>query len=129
MVLQGETQRLGHVRGRKQCKKPRTVGVWRALRIAGILKAGRLARRTLIPKMLIIRNMALTTEAEELYPCMTAADNPTGVVCCRALIAAHCPSNTIAAAKQTRNRERNKFKRNLPLGSIGTVVIEVMIIR
>jgi hypothetical protein len=110
-------------------QRARKVGVWRVLRIAGILNAGRLARRTLIPKMLIMRNMALTAEAEELYPCMTAADAPTGVVCCRALIAAHCPSNTIAAAKQTRNRERNKFKRNLPLGSIGTVVIEVMMIK
>jgi hypothetical protein len=79
--------------------------------------------------MFIMRKMALTTEAEELYPWITAADAPTGVVCCRALMAAHCPSNTIAAAKQTRNRERNKFNRNLPLGSIGTVVIEVMIIK
>jgi hypothetical protein len=76
-----------------------------------------------------MRNMALTTEAEELYPCITSRDAPTGVVCCRALIAAHCPSITIAAAKQTRNTERNKFNRYLPLGNIGTVVIEVMIIR
>jgi hypothetical protein len=62
-----------------------------------------MARRTLMQNMLNIKKIALTADAEELYPLAMAGDAPGGVVCCRALIPAHWPKQTIPAAKKVRS--------------------------
>ena len=49
--------------------------------MAGILSETLLARSVLIPNMLSIRNIALTTEADELYPRATEDGAFGGVVC------------------------------------------------
>ena len=67
---------------------------------AGIVNAGRAARSAFIPKRLSIRKIALTVEADELYPRAIFGDAPTGVVCWRALIPAYWPNKTIAIATQ-----------------------------
>jgi hypothetical protein len=54
-------------------------------------------------KMLNIRKIALTADAEELYPSAMPRDAPGGVVCCRAFTPAHCPKQTMPAAIQVRN--------------------------
>jgi len=49
--------------------------------MAGILRVGLDARRTVIPKTLTIMKIALIAEAEELYPKATKGGAPGGVEC------------------------------------------------
>jgi hypothetical protein len=111
--------------------------------IDGIYNAGLAAFSILIMKRLMIRKIALTADADELYVPYASGGAPAGFVDSRDLIPANWPSNTMAAAKHVKNylksaerliqglsvntTDTNRFMMNWPLGRIGTVVIEMTI--
>jgi hypothetical protein len=91
--------------------------------MTGRLKAGSLARTTLPNQMLAKSQMAHTTDWLELYGAITVGWVPGGVVFSRALTADHRASMEMAEPTQTARAFRNRFIKNLPLGTACVVSI------